>query len=211
MNARTVVAALSVPLLAGVTAAAAVLGTGRQLRCGATADEARLPLPGDDAIPSPTVRADRAITIAAPPGRVWPWVAQLGQHKAGFYSYECLENLVGCEVRGRELLVPDWQHVRVGDPFPLHPDIVLRVAAVEPGRSLVVVSPGSDSPTALLPYDFAWTFTLTEVDADHTRLHVRELYNPRTASEEAVQEASCLLSAVMTQKMLRTIKRLAEG
>src|SRR5689334_17932954 len=69
------------------------------LTWGATAGEARRSLPGDDVVPE--ARSDattRAITIQAPAATVWPWLAQLGQDRGGFYSYEILEDLAGCKM-----------------------------------------------------------------------------------------------------------------
>ena len=57
------------------------------LRWGATEDEVRRPLPGDALVTTPLVAATRAITIAAPPEEVWPWLVQQGYGRAGWYSY----------------------------------------------------------------------------------------------------------------------------
>lgn len=55
--------------------------------------------------------------IEAPTEVVWPWLMQLGQDKAGFYSYEFMENLAGCRIIGADRIRPDWQHLQVGDPL----------------------------------------------------------------------------------------------
>jgi len=65
-------------------------------RWGATDAEVSMALPGDEIVPAATSRETRAITIASPARYVWPWLAQIGQDRAGFYSYQVLENLVGC-------------------------------------------------------------------------------------------------------------------
>src|SRR5215218_527701 len=66
-----------------------------QLRWGATDEERDATLAGDDLIPNPDLTATRAITVHAAADQVWPWIAQLGQGRGGFYSYDALENLVG--------------------------------------------------------------------------------------------------------------------
>src|SRR2546429_7628000 len=67
----------------------------RMLRWGATKEEAAEALPGDDRTPCPRVQSTRAITIEAPPERVWPWTVQMGIERAGFYSHDWVERLLG--------------------------------------------------------------------------------------------------------------------
>ena len=62
------------------------------MRWGATDDEVRGPMPGDDIVPRASFNATRAITIEAPPERVWPWIVQMGYRRAGFYTYDLLDN-----------------------------------------------------------------------------------------------------------------------
>jgi hypothetical protein len=62
-------------------------------------------LPGDDLIVSADLTATRAITVRASAGQVWPWIAQLGQGRGGFYSYDFLENLAGCDIHSADRIV----------------------------------------------------------------------------------------------------------
>ena len=62
------------------------------LRWGATADEVHGAMPGDDVVPKAQFNATRAVTIDAPPERVWPWIVQLGYRRAGFYTYDLIDN-----------------------------------------------------------------------------------------------------------------------
>src|SRR5512135_2927391 len=62
------------------------------LRWGATDEEVRGPMPGDEIVPRAPFNATRAITIAAPPDSVWPWIVQLGYRRAGWYTYDLLDN-----------------------------------------------------------------------------------------------------------------------
>ena len=82
---------------------------------GATPEEASASLPGDELFADANVSITHAITIEAPPHCVWPWLAQLGQNKGGFYSYVTLENLVGCEMPTVETIRDEWQNTKVGD------------------------------------------------------------------------------------------------
>jgi hypothetical protein len=67
---------------------------------------------------------------------VWPWLAQVGQDRAGFYSYEWLENLAGCEMRNADRIHPEWQHRKPGEIVHLHPAGGLTVTVFEPHRAL---------------------------------------------------------------------------
>jgi hypothetical protein len=90
-----------------------------QLGWGATGEERDATLAGDDLIPNPDLMATRAITVHAPAAQVWPWIAQLGQGRGGFYSYDALENLVGCDIHSANRVVPEWQDLKVGDQVSL--------------------------------------------------------------------------------------------
>lgn len=93
--------------------------------------------PGDDLVPEPRWGWTHAVEVAAPPWRVWPWVAQIGADRGGFYSYSWLENLVGCALRDAERVHPEWE-LHEGDPLSLHPSSPpLRVVAVGPGHHLL--------------------------------------------------------------------------
>jgi hypothetical protein len=181
-----------------------------QLAWGATGAEVDAALPGDALLDDADVVATRAIGIRASATEVWPWIAQLGQGRGGFYSYDRLENLVGCEIVSAEQIVPAWQHPEVGDEFRLHPEIRLEVAVVEPGRALVVRSPSTPDAEAGAPYDFTWAFVLQEGRRGRTRLVVRERYRQRRWWAPAVVEPLALVSFVMTQRMLRGIRDRAE-
>jgi len=74
----------------------------------ATPAETKRALPGDELVPEPRIQITHAVTIAAPVERVWPWLAQIGQDRGGFYSYEWLENLAGCEMRNADRVHPEW-------------------------------------------------------------------------------------------------------
>lgn len=201
---------LGAGLVVGGAAAAYVLG-GRpwQLRWGATEAEVRATLPGDDLIPDADLTATRGIGIHASAQRVWPWVAQLGQGRGGLYSYDLLENLVGCDIHSADRIVPEWQDIRVRDEVRLHPDVPLDVAVVEPERALVLrggVPMGRTPP----PYDFTWAFVLNEGTDGITRLLVRERYGYRRPWTPLLVEPVEAVSFVMSRKMLRGIRERAE-
>jgi hypothetical protein len=180
-----------------------------QLRWGATDAEVAAELPGDELL-----RADRsttrAVTIDAPAREVWPWLVQMGQGRGGFYSYDLLENFVGCDIHSATRVVDEWQHVAVGDPFRLHPDIALEIVAIEANRALVVRGgvPMGDVPP---PYDCTWAFVLTERADGTTRLVSRERYAFAQRWAALIVEPVTVASFVMTRKMLHGIRTRAEG
>jgi hypothetical protein len=152
-----------------------LVGRRRQLGWGTTGHESFDPIPGDELIQDADLIATRAITIAAPTDRVWPWLAQLGQGRGGFYSYDFLENLVGCNIHSADRIVAEWQDIELGDEVRLAPLVGLRVAALERGRSVVLrggIPIGNRAP----PYDFTWAFVLQSRPDQSTRLLVRERY-----------------------------------
>ena len=106
---------------------------------GSTAPERAASYPGDDpAGPPPLSTSTRAVTVEAPASHVWKWIAQIGQDRAGFYSYDVLENLAGCHLRSADRIHPEWQQVAPGDPIRMTPDLATEVEAVFPGHALVV-------------------------------------------------------------------------
>jgi hypothetical protein len=89
-------------------------------------------MPGDGLVPDAPMVETRGITIEAPPDQVWPWLVQMGFGRAGWYSYDKLDNRGASADR----IVPEFQSLAVGDIMPAWPGGGFRVAAIEPGRSL---------------------------------------------------------------------------
>ncbi len=196
--------------MVAVGAAYVLLARPRHLRWGATDEEALGPLPGDDLLPASDLSATRAVTVRASADRVWPWLAQMGQGRGGLYSYDFLENLVGCQMHSADRIVPELQGLSMGDQVRLHPEVPLDVAALQPGRALVLgggVPMGESAP----PYDFTWAFVLREQPDGTTRLLVRERYAYTQWWSSLLVEPVEAVSFVMSQKMLRGIRDRAEG
>jgi hypothetical protein len=157
--------------------------------------EAKKPLAGDELIPVPSAIETRSITIDAPPEAVWPWLAQMGFDRGGWYSYDQLD------MRGTSSakILPEYQAIAVGDIVPTSPTTGFVVREVQPGRALVLFSDtalvqsqaaaaaeaikvsdqrvpaGLAASGAFLgrtPQEFAasWAFTLEPLDGGKTRL-----------------------------------------
>jgi hypothetical protein len=194
---------------AGAAAAYILAVRPRQLTWGATDEESKGLLPGDELIENADITATRAITIRTSADQVWPWIAQLGQGRGGFYSYDFLENLVGCDIHSADRIVPEWQDVEVGDEVRFAPEVGLAVASLEQGRSLVLRGgvPIGNTPA---PYDSTWAFVLRDEPDKTTRLLVRERYAYTRPWARLIVESTEVLSFVMSQKMLRGIRDRAE-
>ena len=160
------------------------------LKWGASGMEAREPLPGDELVEHPRLVSTRAITINASVGEVWPWLAQLGQGRGGFYSYSRLERMMGAGIENADRIIPELQQIKTGDVIHLGPEKpdgqqtapLMYVSRAEPNRSLVLVS-RVDLETLQtfdesdpLPEKYAfisWSFFLQPVEESMTRLIVR--------------------------------------
>jgi hypothetical protein len=196
---------------AGLLAAGYGVLRQRALRWGASEVELAAVLPGDDVLPEPDLVATRGITIHAEPGAVWPWIAQIGWGRGGFYSYDALENLVGLRIHSAEEVVEQWQDVRVGDVVHLAEPVALDVVVADPGRALVLAGVTPAGEPAPAPYDYTWAFALRAGnEAGTTRLVVRERYVARSAAGRAVVEAVAALSTVMSERMLRGVRDRVE-
>ncbi|MFZ5895874.1 MAG: hypothetical protein ACOY0T_32765 [Myxococcota bacterium] len=127
---------------------------------GLTEAEGNAPRVGDELVPRPRWQWTHAIEIEAPAEDVWPWVAQLGADRAGFYSYQFLENLVGCKLRNAETIHPRWA-VKEGGTLSLHPNVPpLKVVFLLPGHGFVAhAGPDPDSVSREKPWVAAsWGF-----------------------------------------------------
>jgi hypothetical protein len=166
------------------------------LKWGATGEELSKPLPGDEMVPDPAIESTRAITVNAPVEEVWPWLAQIGQDRGGFYSYEWLENLAGCEMRNAERIHPEWQHREVGETVFLHPDYGMQVASFEPGRAIVLEGWGP--------------FAVEALDESTTRVILRSRVPRRPSVLLYYLLAIEIPHFIMERRMLLGIKERAE-
>ena len=116
---------------------------------GATRDEVARAMPGDTFVTSPGWVATRAVGIKAPPDKVWPWLVQLGYRRAGFYSYDRLDN---AGIPSARRIIPEYQGLKVGDLLPLSAHASMRVECLEAPLSLVLTTPDG----AGVPWSWAW-------------------------------------------------------
>jgi hypothetical protein len=186
----------------------------RRLTWGATAEEAQAPLPGDGLVPHPKWGFTYAVTIAAPRTEVWPWIAQIGQGRGGFYTYQTLENLFGCRIENATEIRPDLQHPAVGDVIHLHPESPpMRIALVDAPRALVLHGAPAEAGRGENRAVSTWQFALVEHGEGSTRLLMRGRsdYGPEPLERLFFGRFPLEpIAFVMSRKMLLEIKRLAE-
>jgi hypothetical protein len=139
----------------------------RMLRWGATDAELAKELPGDELVPGAPAASTRAVTIDAPVEDVWPWLAQIGQDRGGFYSYEWLENLAGCRIHNADRIHPEWQHRELGEIVRMHWAFGMPIVRFEANRALVLEGWGA--------------FVLKPLDRRRTRLIARGYRKPGLA------------------------------
>ena len=171
---------------------------------GSTPAERQMVLPGDELYPSRTGRSTWAITIQAPPEVVWQWLVQVGQDRAGFYSYTWLENLTGCEFHNANEIHPEWQHLAVGDSWRLcQPDYlwglgrdaIVRVLLSEPGHTIALES--------------LWgAHVIMPIDEHTSRLIVRSAPGETNLVTKMVLDP---IVFTMEKRMLLGLKDRAEG
>ena len=150
-------------------------------RAGSTRQERREALAGDGTVPHPHLVTDHAVTIGAPPEAVWQWLTQMGWHRGGYYAPRWVDrllfpaNLPSADVLDSALL----RDLAAGDTIPDGP----------PGTAWFVVEQASAPGTLVLhstthvpaPWrdrfgaavDWTWSFRLTGLPGDRTRLHIR--------------------------------------
>jgi hypothetical protein len=141
----------------------------------ATPLEKRCSRPGDDLVAADVVM-DRAFTLDAPPAAVWPWLAQLGKRRAGWYLPRGVERFVPRGRRAARSIEAGWQQLAAGDAIPDYGgrDATFVVAEVEPPRTLVYRSQRGRTRVS-------WSLTLTPdhaVGQERTRVHLRLRLGP---------------------------------
>ena len=181
---------------------------------GATKEESRTRLPGDELIGGPAVQTTDAVWVDAPAAIIWPWLVQLGQDRGGLYSYDALENLAGLHFRSADKIHPEWQRLSAGDAVRLAPKgwmglpdgVALKVAQIVPERSIVL---RAASPQ--LPWDAIWSFHIVPHWQDCCRLLIRNRARMRYPGEVFGTELAGPLVALITRGMLLGIKRRVEA
>jgi hypothetical protein len=210
-------------LMVGAVGAAAAIGWRQRFvpwhrNWGATDAEVAMALPGDELTPPPAEQNTRAITIAAPPHEVWPWLVQMGADRGGFYSYTWLENLFGLDIHNADRIVEEWQQLAVGDWVwaARNRSGGWVVELIEPNAALVMKTADPKLGRAIsrdagIGLEFQWTFALLPTPPGGTRLLIRERTAYGRRLTRWLMAPVGLVSFVMTRKMLDGIRVRAES
>ena len=203
------------------------MGRRVDLFCSPTPEEVSASLPGDEIIDDPVGVTNHAIDIQAPPDAVWPWLAQMGADRAGWYSYDAFDN--GGRTSISEIR-PDLQDIAVGTLFPALPGATdcFILTGMKAPEFLVLSVPGADGVSGDVgsepwrrSFDRAnWTFRLT-AKGGGTRLLARSrlgfltlrlvLFGDTLIPRPIARLLMRPVHFIMQRKQLNEIRKRAEG
>jgi len=175
-------------------------------RWGTTPSDLSRVMAGDGLIADPTYSGTMAVIVNARPEDIWPWLVQMGYQRGGLYSYDWLDRLFGFLDRpSTARILPEFQHLAVGDEIPLGRGPGWPVASMEPPRALVLDMRNMGS------IDWVWQFGLYTVEEKQTRLVSRSRVHARTIWAWLLTSAIEPAGFVMTRRMLLGLKQRAEA
>jgi hypothetical protein len=177
-------------------------------RWGTRDDECRALLPGDEIVPNPQTSYTLATTIEAAPSVIWPWLVQMGQGRAGFYTHEWVENLLGADIHNADRIVPGLQHLAVGETIRLTPELHLgqrgqfmMVAEIQPRGALVFMQTLPNGTTA------SWALVLRSQNGHMSRLLSRRRGGKPSLFDRVMKPGYMF----MDRGMLAGVRRRAEA
>ncbi len=135
-----------------------------------------------------------------------PGWCRWGTAGAGMYSYDSIDRLLGIlDAPSANRIIPEFQHLEVGDVIPMGKPPSWPVKAIEPNRLLLIVikEPG---------VDVTWCFMLDEIDDKQTRLVLR-IRNRLAMTPLLLLSLPIMIPGefLMVRKMLLGIKQRAEA
>jgi hypothetical protein len=181
------------------------------MRWGATRAEVAAPMPGDDIVRRAQFNATRAITIQASPEQVWPWIAQLGYRRGGFYTYDLVDN---AGERSADRIINEYQRIQVGDLIPMWHEarglaVAYRVDSFQTNEWMFWVH----RPHEHEQPDSTWSWQLLRLGSDRTRLITRMKQDYRWQTPRLAMFNLILMEFgdfAMERRMLKGIKARAE-
>jgi hypothetical protein len=187
--------------LAGIAATSRRLLGESVLTWGATPEEASSRLPGDELLADADMVSTRAITIDAPASAIWPWLVQMGVGRGGAYSYDWVERLLGLDMHSADRIMPELQHLEVGEVLPMKPG--------GPGMRVEILERPSVLSIRSEDRKWVWTFVLAGREGA-TRLLSRNRAVVSSFGDRLGMLFMEPASLAMERKMLGGIKQRAE-
>jgi hypothetical protein len=173
---------------------------------GATRSDLARVMAGDSLLADPTYSGTMAVIVDARPEHIWPWLVQIGYRRGGLYSYDWLDRLFGYLDRpSATRVLPQFQHLAVGDRIPLGRGPSWPVAVVEPNRALVL------DMRNMAGLDWVWQFGLYPIDETRTRLISRSRVRAQPLWARLLTHAIEPAGFLMTRRMLLGLKQRAEA
>jgi hypothetical protein len=183
---------------------------------GATTEEIRATLPGDELVSDPVSQTTQAVSIRARPEQIYPWLLQIGVDRGGMYSYDSLENLLGLNVHTIDRIVPELQNVKPGDFWGFTPKGYgppeapgVYVMSLDPNRAVIGCFGSLSAPPP--PCTGTWQLVLQPRSDGTTRLILRartDAASPMTGIFGAIFEP---ITFVMQRGMLLGFRDRIEG
>jgi len=172
---------------------------------GSSDTDRHRPMRADADIIDATYETTLAVTVAARPEHVWPWLVQIGNERGGLYSYDWLDRMFGfLNGPSADRILPEFQSIRVGDVIPVGRGAGFPVKAIDPYRTLVLGGATDD-------LQWTWEFGLYPIGERHTRVVSRNrAHVPRTLGLILFMAALEPAAFVMTRRMLLGLKRRAQ-
>lgn len=174
---------------------------------GATKAEIARSMPGDNIIPSPVAEWNNAITIKVPVEQVWPWLIQMGDSRAAYYSYTFIENMIaGSDMyNNADRIHSDWQNPPAGQGM-ISDYLVLK--EYQPNRYMLATATDKMPPGT----QWSWLWYVEPAGAGLTRLHVRLRIAPPEGAPPALTRVGLNLATFMMEKrMMDGIRIRATG
>ena len=194
---------------------------GIRSRWGMSRMEVAQTYPVDELVPEPKSTFTHGIIIQAPAQDVWPWIAQIGQGKGGFYSYEALENISGLNIYNSDHILPEFQQPEVGDLVAFGPKESYPIVYCEPGKGMAIENwfdldtnktfdPGTSSPTNIMHLSWLWYIEAIDEKTSRFISRNRVTYTPTVKTNFIFRILLEPIVFAMDRKMCLGIKKRAE-
>ncbi|MBT8183214.1 MAG: hypothetical protein KJN76_00110 [Eudoraea sp.] len=194
---------------------------GIRSRWGMSKSDVMQTFPADDLIPGPKSSFTHGVIIQAPASDVWPWIAQIGQGRGGFYSYEALENLSGLNIYNSDRVLPQYQNPKVGDTIPFGPKDAYPIVYCDPGKGMAIENqydfdtkktfdPEISSPANYLQLTWLWYVEPLDNKTSRFISRNRVTYSSSTKTNIMFKVLMEPVVFAMDRKMCLGIKKRAE-